>query len=167
MTATHIDLFRRLQSIGIKTETIDHSAMFTVADSQRLRGDLPGGHCKCLFLTDKKSGLWLVVTHEDSRVDLKALRRCIGTSTLSFAKPTILMNVLGVSPGTVTPFGLINDNHVRANVVFDSRLLNYKFLNFHPLTNKKTTTIATPDLMRFIASCGHKPQTVDFIVNLG
>src|SRR5437588_863655 len=107
--ATPEDLLRRLDALGIKSETHSHPPLMTVEDSKRLRGDLPGGHCKNLFLKDKKGRMWLVVTLEDRRVDIKALEARLGAARLSFGSPDRLLANLGVTPGAVTPFALIND----------------------------------------------------------
>ncbi|MCH7630626.1 MAG: hypothetical protein IIC07_01880, partial [Proteobacteria bacterium] len=107
--ATPEALFRRLDELGIETETRRHEALFTVEQSRALRGAIPGGHCKCLFLIDKLRALWLVVAIEDREIDLKALARHLGAGRFSFAKPELLMDALGVAPGAVTPFALIND----------------------------------------------------------
>ncbi len=161
MPATPDDLFQRLAELGIETTTHEHPPVFTVEESRRLRGDLPGGHCKNLFLKDKKGVLWLVVALENRQIEMKDLRRRIDSSHLSFAKPDLLMAVLGVEPGGVTPFALINDTEVRVKVVLDRKMMDKKPLNYHPLTNTRTTAITPDDLLAFIASCGHRPRIVD------
>jgi Ala-tRNA(Pro) deacylase len=160
--ATEADLMARLAALGIATRTVRHPPLFTVEDSQRLRGDLAGGHAKNLFLKDKKGALWLVVAEEDRRLDLNRLDRVLGSARLSFGKPDLLMEVLGVPPGSVTPFALINDVERRVSVVLDAGLMAKEPLNFHPLTNEATTIVAKDDLLRFIAACGHVPRIVDF-----
>ena len=120
MKNTRNDLLERLDALGLKTTTVDHVPVFTVEESQKHTGDLPGGHCKNLFLKDKKSALWLVVTLEDRPIDMKDLRGKIGSHHLSFGKPDLLMDVLGVMPGSVTPFALINDTETTVNVVLDA-----------------------------------------------
>jgi len=160
--ATPEALFRRLDELGIDTETRRHEALFTVEQSRALRGAIPGGHCKCLFLIDKLRALWLVVANEDRRIDLKALARHLGAGRFSFAKPDLLMAALGVAPGAVTPFALINDNGGRVKVVLDKEMMALPLLNYHPLTNEATTSIATKDLLRFMAATGHEPEIVDF-----
>jgi Ala-tRNA(Pro) deacylase len=161
MPASQADLFARLEELGIATENHRHAPLFTVEESKRLRGDLPGGHCKSLFLKDKKGALWLVVTLEDRELDLKRLHKRIGSGRLSFARPELLWEVLGVRPGAVTPFGLINDAERRVRVVLDAAMLARKPLNYHPLENDATTAIAPEDLERFIAACGHEAVIVD------
>lgn len=163
MHATPEILLARLEALGADVETHRHPPLFTVEDSKKLRGDLPGGHCKSLFLRDKKGRLWLVVVLEDRSVDLKALRRALGaTGSLSFGKPELLQELLGVTPGSVTPFALINDPAGKVQVVLDAAMLEHDRLNYHPLTNEATTAIAPDDLMRFIDDCGHAPIVLDF-----
>jgi Ala-tRNA(Pro) deacylase len=163
MPATPDELLARLRELGISTTTHDHPPLFTVEESKRLRGQLPGGHCKSLFLKDKGGQLWLVVTLEDRAVDLKELRRRLGArKTLSFGAPELLMEVLGVAPGAVTPFGVINDRAGRVQVVLDQRMLGHDPLNYHPLTNARTTAIAPKDLLAFLEACGHEPRLLDF-----
>ncbi len=160
--ATPEALFRRLAELGIGTETHRHQPLFTVDQSRARRGAIPGGHCKCLFLTAKLRALWLVVALEDREIDLKALARRLGAGRFSFAKPDLLMAALGVAPGSVTPFALINDKGGRVKVVLDKEMMALDLLNYHPLTNEATTTIATKDLLRFMAATGHDPEIVDF-----
>jgi len=160
--ATPADLFQRLDQLGIAYKTHEHPPLYTVEDSKRLRGELPGGHCKNLFLRDKKRSLYLLVTLEDRRIDLKALREKLGANgNLSFGSPELLMEVLGVIPGAVTPFALINDRRRQVTVFLDKMMLGLSPLNYHPLSNAMTTAVAPADLLRFIESCGHQPRTID------
>ena len=161
MTNTQEDLFARLTELGVETTTHHHPPVYTVEESKRLCGHLPGGHSKNLFLKDKKGNLWLVVATEDRHIDMKDLRRRIGSQPLSFGKPDLLMQVLAMEPGAVTPFALINDRENRINVVLDRKMMKAKLLNFHPLTNAATTSIKPDDLVTFIRSCGHDPKIVD------
>jgi len=162
-SATPESLFRRLEQLGIEATTHYHAPMFTVAESKELRGDLPGAHCKSLFLRDKKKTMWLVVTLEDRPLDMKALADVIGAARLSFASADRLRETLGVEPGSVTPFALINDhgNGERVRVVLDAAMMRAPLVNYHPLTNTATTAISPADLLRFIADCGHEPMIVD------
>ncbi len=161
MTTTQEELLSRLVELGIDAETHSHPALHTVEQSQKLRGDIPGGHCKNLFLKDKKGAFWLVVTLEETPVDLKQLKTRIGSSHLSFGRAEYLREVLGVEPGSVTPFALINDPEQRVNVVLDSEMMAHELLNFHPLTNTATTTIQSIDLLRFVEACGFEPQLLE------
>ena len=155
------DLFARLEELGIATETQTHEPVFTVEESQKVRGRLPGAHCKSLFLKDKKGALWLVVSLEDRRLDLKALAPLIGAARLSFGSPERLADNLGVVPGAVTPFALINDERNAVLPVIDSGVMEAGRAHFHPLSNDATTAIAPDDLLRFIRALGHDPMVVD------
>lgn len=158
MSASRDDLFARLDELGIATRTYDHPPLFTVEDSRALRGEIAGAHSKNLFLKCKKGVLWLVVALEDTPVDLKILHRKIGSGRLSFGKPDLMRAVLGIEPGSVTPFALINDTDRQMNVVIDEALLAHEILNFHPLENAATTSIGRDDFLKFVAACGHEPM---------
>ena len=158
MPATRQDLFARLGELGIETHTLDHDAVFTVAESSKLECELPGGHTKNLFLKDKKDRLFLVVALGHAQIDLKTLHKRLDCDRLSFGKPELLMEVLGVPPGSVTPFALINDQARRVTVILDADMMRHERLNYHPLENTATTNIAREDLLRFIRACGHEPR---------
>jgi Ala-tRNA(Pro) deacylase len=161
MAATRADLDALFASLGIVTTTHEHPAVFTVEEARAHCAHLPGCHCKSLFLKDKKGGLWLVVARDDARVDLKALGRRLGIGNVSFGKAELLAEVLGVIPGAVTPFGLINDRAGTVRVVLDKAMMAADLLNYHPLTNEATTAIRPADLIRFIAATGHEHQVLD------
>ena len=153
------DLFARLDALGIRTTTVRHPPLFTVEQSKALRGELPGGHTKNLFLKDKKDRLWLVTAEEDRGIDLKALGGVLGAhSRVSFGSPDRLMRHLGIEPGAVTPFGLANDTEKEVSFVLDEGLMRHEVLNFHPLTNAATTAIARTDFLRFLDAIGHPPR---------
>jgi Ala-tRNA(Pro) deacylase len=154
-------LFDRLDALGIRHRTHHHPPVFTVAESTALRGSLPGGHCKTLFLKDKKGGLWLLVALEERRIDLKRLADTLVAPRFSFGSPELLREVLGITPGSVTPFALANDTAHRVAVVLDKGMLDHDPLNYHPLVNDRTTAIAAADLLRFIEACGPRPRGVD------
>jgi Ala-tRNA(Pro) deacylase len=158
---TRGQLFERLHAMGIATRTVEHPPLFTVAESQEVERQLPGGHTKNLFLKDAKANLWLVVAQSTTPVDLKSLPATINSHRLSFGKPELLMEVLGVPPGSVTAFSVINDRACRVSVVIDTRLLEQDTINCHPLENTATTNIARDDLLRFIRSTGHEPRFAD------
>lgn len=160
MPKTRDQLFEHLDNLGIETATIEHAAVYTVDESKAERGELEGGHCKNLFLKDKKGDIWLVVCLEDRAIDMKALRHKIGSNHLSFGKPDLLMEILGIEPGSVTPFALINDADCRVNVVLDAEMMAHSALHYHPLVNNATTSIGPEDLLAFIRSCGHEPAVV-------
>jgi Ala-tRNA(Pro) deacylase len=161
MPLTPDELLARLDALGIANHTYRHPPVFTVAEAAALRGQLPGGHCKSLFLKDKKGGLWLVVALEAKPVDLKRLAAALGAPRFSFGNAALLNDVLGVVPGSVTPFAVANDTGGRVTVVLDRTMLDRDPLNYHPLENDKTTAIAAADLLRFLVAAGHKPLIVD------
>lgn len=154
-------LFARLDELGIAHRTYSHPPVFTVAEAVSLRGALPGGHCKSLFLKDKKGGLWLVVALEECRVDLKRLADALGAPRFSFGSAELLYEALGVRPGSVTPFAAVNDGEGRVTVVLERAMLEHDPLNYHPLENDRTTAIAPAGLIRFLEACRHKPLIVD------
>jgi len=156
MPKTEAELFAFLAELGIAVSTKRHPPLYTVADSQALRGEIAGGHTKNLFLKDKKDNFFLVTVGEDAVVDLKQIHQLIGAaSRVSFGKPEMLMELLGVSPGAVTVFGVINDTANRVKLVLDEDLMAYAVINAHPLTNEATTSIAAADLVRFVEATGH------------
>lgn len=161
MPATEADLFAFLARLGIETRTVRHRPVFTVEEAQSVRDSLPGGHTKNLFLKDKKGVLWLVVAEETAAVDLKTLPGRIGAGRLSFASPAALNDVLGIAPGSVSPFALINDSARVVRLVVDAQLLRLDPLNFHPLDNSATTAIAARDLLAFLAALGVQPLILD------
>ncbi|MEZ5816961.1 MAG: prolyl-tRNA synthetase associated domain-containing protein [Hyphomicrobiaceae bacterium] len=160
MPFTRSDLMARLDELGIETRTVDHEPVFTVAESEMLHRELTGGHTKNLFLKDAKDKLWLVVAEAHTPVDLKALPKAIGSARLSFGKAELLMEVLGVTPGSVTALALVNDTAHRVSVVVDERLMGYDTINCHPLVNSATTSLKRDDLIRFMEACGHAPRIV-------
>jgi Ala-tRNA(Pro) deacylase len=158
MHADRAKLFARLEELGIAATTVEHAPMFTVEQSKALRGTIPGAHTKNLFLKDKDDRMVLVVAKEDTKVDLKALAKRLGFDRFSFGKPELLMDILGIEPGSVTAFALINETSRKLSaVVVDAALMNFDTVNCHPLVNDATTRIATRDLIRFIEASGHKP----------
>ena len=158
MPATRQDLFNRLAELDIATRTVEHEPLFTVAESSRLERELPGAHTKNLFLKDESGDLFLVVAASTTRVDLKALARTLRAGRFSFGKPELLMEALGVPPGSVTAFAAMNDPARRVRVVIDAELMKHASVNCHPLENTATTNIARDDLLRFIRACGHEPR---------
>jgi len=159
--STPDDLFARLAVLNISTTTVSHPPAMTVHDGEAYTGHLPGVHIKNLFLRDNKEKMWLVVVPWNRAVDLKALPAKIGSGRLSFGSADRLMRVLGVAPGSVTPFTLINDKTQQVKVVLDAWMMSQDLINAHPLINTMTTTIRSNDLMAFIHACGHAPQQLD------
>ncbi|HVZ90150.1 MAG TPA: prolyl-tRNA synthetase associated domain-containing protein [Rhizomicrobium sp.] len=151
-------LYERLRALGIGWTAYEHKPVFTVEEAAEVNALQPGGHTKNLFLKDKKGGLWLVVLRDDFRLDLNALSKRIGAPRFSFGSAELLIATLGVPPGSVTPFALVNDRERAVGVVLDEEMLKLAPLNFHPLRNDRTIAIAPADLLRFIAACGHAPR---------
>ena len=161
MPVTPEELFAALDRLGIAHSTVTHPPLFTVEQSQALRGTIPGGHTKNLFLKDKKGALFLVTALEDAAIELKSLHRRLGASgRFSFGPADAMLETLGVLPGAVTPFGVMNDAAGRVTVVLDEELMRHVTVNAHPLANTMTTSIGRDDLVRFLKSTGHKPRIV-------
>lgn len=160
--ASPADLFEFLDRLDIPYEVHSHPPLYTVEDSRQLRGDIPGAHCKSLFLKDRKGMSFLLVCLEHRRIDMKRLADQAGGARLSFGKPEALYDRLGVHPGAVTPFALINDRrHQRVRLLLDRQMLAFDRLNYHPLHNEATVTISRQGLFRFVEACGHRPVTVE------
>jgi Ala-tRNA(Pro) deacylase len=152
-------LFTFLAGLGISHQTVQHPAVFTVEEARALRGKVPGGHTKNLFLRDKKGSLYLVVAPEDAAIELKSLHRLLGaTGRFSFGPAELMRETLGVEPGSVTPFAAINDKAGRVTVVLDAAMMREPMLNFHPLVNTGTTTISRDGLLKFLEATGHTPR---------
>jgi Ala-tRNA(Pro) deacylase len=153
------ELFAYLDSLGIPHQTVQHAAVFTVEEARALRGKVAGGHSKNLFLRDKKDALFLVVAPEDAAIELKSLHRLLGASgRFSFGSADAMREILGVEPGSVTPFAAINDKDGRVTVVLDATMMREPALNFHPLVNTGTTTISREGLLKFLEATGHPPR---------
>ena len=159
MPQTPQQLFAFLDQLGIAHATVQHAPLFTVEQSRALRGQIAGGHTKNLFLRDKKNNVFLVTAEEDAVIDLKGLHRLLGASgRFSFGSADLMMELLGVLPGSVTPFGVINDHDGRVTIVLDAELMTHETINAHPLTNTMTTGLRRDDLVKFLEATGHKPR---------
>jgi Ala-tRNA(Pro) deacylase len=153
------DLFAFLDRLGIHYSTVSHQPLFTVEESRASRGTIPGGHTKNLFLKDKSGGHYLVVACEDAMIDLKGLHRRLGAKgRFSFGSADAMWELLGVRPGSVTPFAAINDVSGKVVVILDSAMLTHELLNYHPLVNTMTTSIPRDGLVTFLNACGHEPR---------
>lgn len=154
-------LHARLEELGIAYRCVEHPPVFTVEEAKALRGELPGSHIKNLFLRNKKGRMWLVTCLEDREVDLKALGERLEAGRFSFGSAERLMTYLGVRPGSVTPFAVINDKGGEVTMVLDSGVLGAGPVNCHPLVNDMTTAVAPEDLVRFLEAEGHAPQMLE------
>jgi Ala-tRNA(Pro) deacylase len=159
MAASPEELFAYLDSLGIAHKNVSHQPLFTVEESRALRGEIPGAHTKNLFLRDKKGTAFLVVALEDAEIELRSLHRLLGASgRFSFGSADLMRELIGVEPGSVTPFAVINDKGLRVTVVLDAAMMAHPVLNFHPLVNTGTTTISRDGLVRFLEATGHGPR---------
>jgi Ala-tRNA(Pro) deacylase len=154
-------LYARLREFGIAWTTYAHAPVFTVEEAAALYDSQPGGHTKNLFLKDKKEGLWLVVARDELRIDLTALSKALGAPRFSFGAAELLIATLGIEPGSVTPFSVLNDVEGNVRLVLDAGMLALAPLNFHPLRNDRTTAIAPEDLLKFVRARGHEPVILD------
>lgn len=166
VTTARERLFELFDELGIHHRTVEHPPVFTVEEAEAHTGHLPGAHTKNLFLEDRTGGLWLVSCLADQRVKVNALARLLGAPRMSFARPERLLEVLGVVPGAVTPFALINDVGRRVRPVVDEKLLRHAEVNFHPVDNAATTTIASLDLLKFLDALDYVPLLIDLDVTL-
>jgi Ala-tRNA(Pro) deacylase len=162
MPLTSDELLARFDSLGLRYTTHTHPPLFTVEDAKALRGDLPGGHVKNLFLRDKAKRFWLLTTLEDAKLDLKALAKHLDAGRFTFANEEQLMTYLGIAPGAVSPLAAVNDTGLAVTVVLDSALLTIDPLNLHPLRNDRTTAMSGADLVTFLKACGHAPRIMTF-----
>jgi len=160
MPTTPDELFAFLDQLDIEHSTVSHPPFFTVEEGRPWHDQIPGLHCKNLFIRDRNGGIWLVVMPADKRADLGRLERTLGAPRFSFAKPDVLQEVLQLTPGSVTPFGLINDTQRRVNVILDQAMLESEWVNFHPLHNAASTTLRSADLVRFVHALGYEPVIV-------
>jgi Ala-tRNA(Pro) deacylase len=156
------DLLAFFAEIGVAAETHEHPAVFRVEEGEEIKARIPGAHTKNLFLKDAKDQLWLISAEGHAAIDLKRLHTVIGSARLSFGSAALMEAVLGVTPGSVTAFALINDTQRRVRFVLDRTLAQADQVNFHPLTNTATTTVSGADFRRFLAAIGVTPLVVDF-----
>lgn len=160
--ATRADLEAFLDRIGVAHRTLDHPAVFRVEEGLEIKAALPGAHTKNLFLKDKKGQLWLISARQDTVIPLNRLHPVIGSDRLSFGAADLMFETLGVTPGSVTAFGLINDRDHRVRFVLDKALDDAEVVNFHPLANTATTAVSRDGFRAFLAALGVEPMVVDF-----
>jgi len=155
-------LYDLLDKAGIKHTTHEHEAIFTVEQGAHIKAQLPGGHTKNLFLKDKSGALFLVCALGDTKIQINQLHKHLDCKRLSFGKPDLMAETLGVAPGSVTFFAIMNDKKNCVKLVIDQALLDHKFVNFHPLENTATTAIAASDMQVFAKATEHTPIILDF-----
>ena len=159
---TRSDLLAHLDKLGVDHGTVDHPAVFRVGEGEDIKAAIPGAHTKNLFLKDAKGQLWLISAKDSTVIDLKRLHPVIGSARLSFGSEALMVEALGVTPGSVTAFALINDPGHRVRFVLDSALAQAERVNFHPLTNTATTGVSQGGFRAFLRSVGVTPLIVDF-----
>lgn len=153
------EFLNRLAELGIEAETVEHEPVFTVAESRPVKARIPGAHSKNLFVKDKKGRLFLITARDDTPIDLKRVHEAIGASgRVSFGSADQLREALGVEPGSVTPFAVVNDSEGQVTVILDASLMEHERVNFHPLINSMTTGVHRDDLVRFLRATGHEPR---------
>ena len=156
------DVFSWLEKNGLSHHTINHHPTFTVADSSRVKADLPGGHTKNLFMKDKKGKLVLISAWAQSELPLNRLHHAIDVQRLSFTRADLLWQSLKVTPGSVSAFALIHDVKQQVRFVVDSALMEFDDVNFHPLRCDMTTRMSRNDFEKFVTSTGRTLQIIDF-----
>ena len=147
---TKTDLFELLSVKNKDFQIHNHDPLFTVEDSENLRGEIKGAHTKNLFLKNKKNNFFLFSCDENAKVDLKQFSKSIDAKNLSFANAEYLKQFLGIRPGSVSPFALLNDKDNVVKFYLDEKLFNSEIINFHPLINTTTISIKTSEFISFL-----------------
>jgi len=160
MLKTQEELLDLLSRIDIEYTNHQHPAVYTVEEANEHQAGIKGAHSKNLFLKDRKKKLFLVVTLSHKTINLKEVAKKIGAKNPSFGKPDLLQEVLGIAPGSVTPFAVVNIKESPVTIVLDEELMEHSLVNFHPLTNTATTTISSGDLVKFMEHCSQTPEII-------
>lgn len=162
MPTSRTELFSKLDDLDIAHKTYEHTPVFTVEESAAIKAKMPGGHSKNLFLKDKSGAFFLICAQSDTPIKINRLHPVLKCKRLSFGKPEALMDKLGVTPGSVTLFSIINDVEGEVTLIIDQRLAEHEIVNFHPLLNDATTAITRQDMIKFAKATGHEPIIMDF-----
>ena len=156
------DIYKVLEELGISYKKYEHPPVFTVEEADRHRGEMQGGTTKNLFLRNKKGKRhYLLVLESDRKVDIKKMQELLGESSLSFASPERLMKYLGLEPGSVSPFGIINDEAGEVIVVMDAGLLRHETVHYHPNVNTATLAVSREDFQRFLDQSGNEVRVLE------
>jgi len=162
LTPAEHAVHERLAALGIAFERYEHPPVATAAEANEHWAGIEATHCENLFLRNQRGDRhYLVIIVYTKRADLGAVAAQIGDGKLSFASPERLMTHLGVTPGSVSPFGLIHDRDKHVRLFLDRELKTAGRISFHPNTNTSTLTMAFADFERFVAACGHLVRYVD------
>lgn len=162
MPISRQELFDYLDSLDITHKTYDHAPIFTVEDGADIKAGMPGGHTKNLFLKDKAGKFFLICALGDTPIRINKLHPVLGCKRLSFGKAEPLLELLGMTQGSVTLFSILNDRENQVTLILDQALLNHDIVNFHPLLNDATTAISSTDMIKFAKAAGHDPIMLDF-----
>ena len=162
MPATRDDLYDAFRACGIDYDTVEHPPIFTVAEGADIKAAMPGGSTKNLFLKDKKGQYFLICAIATTQIRINRLHPILACKRLSFGKEDALYEHLGVRPGSVTLYSIINDPDHKVTLVLDAALLKERRVNFHPLENTATTGISTDHMLRFIRHMGRAPIIINF-----
>lgn len=160
MLKTQEELLNVLSELGINYKNHEHPPVYTVEEADKHHNGIEGAHSKNLFFKDRKNNLFLLVTLSDKQINIKDVAKKIDAKNPSFGKPELLEEVMGVTPGSVTPFAVININNHNVKIVLDEEMMENSLLNFHPLVNTATTTISPDDLLKFMEHCNQKPEII-------
>ena len=162
MKITEENIYSELTKKKINFAKHTHEPLYTVSDSKNKRGEIEGLHTKNLFFKNKKNNFFLFSCDEKKLVDIKKISKSLSLGTLSFAKPEYLMEYLGVKPGSVSPFGLLNDEDNKVSFYLDSDLNKGDKINFHPLINTSTITLNTQEFIKFMIEKNKKVNIFNF-----
>jgi len=162
MPASRQELFDYLDKLDISHTTYEHAPIFTVEEGTDIKAKMPGGHTKNLFLKDKAGRFFLICALGKTSIRINRLHPILGCKRLSFGKPEPLLEYLGVTPGSVTLFSVLNDSDANVTLIIDTALMNHDIVNFHPLLNDATTAISSADMIAFAKATGHDPILLDF-----
>ena len=162
MPVTRQDLFDYLDGLNIAHTTREHAPIFTVDEGADIKAAMPGAHTKNLFLKDKAGRFFLICAKNDTQIRINKLHPVLGCKRLSFGKPEPLLGLLGVTPGSVTLFSILNDKEGQVTLILDKALTAHEIVNFHPLLNDATTAISSIDMIAFAKATGHNPIVLDF-----
>ncbi|MCK5284858.1 MAG: prolyl-tRNA synthetase associated domain-containing protein [Alphaproteobacteria bacterium] len=154
-------LLKTLDMLDIDYRIYKHEPIFTVEEGIHLKAEIPGVHCRNLFLRDKKKKMFLVVAANETKINLKTLPDLIGSARLSFGSTERLWMYLGIRPGSVCPFCVMNDKEHAVQVILDASMMKADIVNYHPLDNAQTISLTPDNMLKFFTHTGHKPQIID------
>lgn len=160
--SSRAELFALFDNLGIWHKTHDHRPVFAVDEGEDIKKNIEGGHSKNLFLKDKNDDFYLICALGDTQIKLNQVHKTLGSARLSFGNEEFLWEKLGVRPGSVTLFSLINNKPPSLKLVLDKNIFKSDLVNFHPLLNNATTTIKVSDIAKFVKHWGGLVVIADF-----